>query len=558
MLDNRSTVTVTDLFCGAGGSSHGAAGAGAEIKMALNHWQLAIDTHNSNFPNTDHHCCDVNAADPRYFPSTTILIASPECTNHSLAKGKGRARYQADLFGKALIDPSEDRSRATMWDVPRFAEVHRYELIIVENVVDARSWVLWDSWLHAMGALGYDWKIVYLNSMIAWPTPQSRDRLYAVFWRRGNRAPDLDIRPPSWCAACERQVAGAQTWKRLDRQYGRYGSRNGQYIYTCPDCRGEALPYYYPALTAIDWSLPVQRIGDRARPLQEKTLARIRLGLERFKGQLLVMETNYSHADNNRSRPVTEAWPTQTGQQSAALVAPFLGALRTNSTPRGLDEPIQTVVTDNHHFLVNPLIVMLHNNQSARPASEPLSTVTAGGTHHGVLMPFITGQYTSRDGDPGQVRAVVGPMPTISTVVGQRLAVPFISSYYRTADLSSVDDPLPTVPTHDRHALVSAPFFLSAYGDKEGYQRNPIRPVDQTAPTVTAAAVHRLAVPGETPTVDDCGFRMLEPHEIQAAMAFTPEYTVLGTKRDRIRQLGNAVTPPVMRLLAERCLATLA
>lgn len=169
-----SVVTVTDLFCGAGGSSLGAAQSGAEIRMALNHWELAVQTHNSNFPNTDHHCCDASQADPRYYPRTTVLIASPECTNHSLAKGKGRARYQADLWGTPLIDPAEERSRATMWDVPRFAEVHRYELIIVENVIDARAWVLWDAWLHAMQALGYDcWERYRVNAvgMETWRAP---------------------------------------------------------------------------------------------------------------------------------------------------------------------------------------------------------------------------------------------------------------------------------------------------------------------------------------------------------------------------------------------------
>jgi DNA (cytosine-5)-methyltransferase 1 len=40
---------------------------------------------------------------------------------------------------------------------------------------------------------------------------------------------------------------------------------------------------------------------------------------------------------------------------------------------------------------------------------------------------------------------------------------------------------------------------------------------------------------------------MLEPHEIQAAMAFLPDYQVLGNKREQVRQLGNAVTPPAAR-----------
>jgi site-specific DNA-cytosine methylase len=51
------------------------------------------------------------------------------------------------------------------------------------------------------------------------------------------------------------------------------------------------------------------------------------------------------------------------------------------------------------------------------------------------------------------------------------------------------------------------------------------------------------------PAVDDCSFRMLEPHEIQAAMAFHGDYRVLGNRRERVKQLGNAVTPPAAEFL---------
>ena len=46
-----SAPTITDLFCGAGGSSLGAEAAGGTLVMALNHWQMAIDVHQANFPN---------------------------------------------------------------------------------------------------------------------------------------------------------------------------------------------------------------------------------------------------------------------------------------------------------------------------------------------------------------------------------------------------------------------------------------------------------------------------------------------------------------------------
>lgn len=172
-MTTTSYVTVTDQFCGAGGSSLGASLAGAEIKLALNHWKLAVETHNTNFPNTDHDCTDISAVDPRRYPSTDILITSPECTNHSLAKGKIRRwQQQLDMFGKLELDPAEERSRATMWDVCRFAEAHHYRIIIVENVVEARHWAPFPAWLQAMHLLGYDHQIVYLNSMFAHPTPQ--------------------------------------------------------------------------------------------------------------------------------------------------------------------------------------------------------------------------------------------------------------------------------------------------------------------------------------------------------------------------------------------------
>src|SRR5690606_31833402 len=106
----------------------------------------------------------------------------------------------------------EDRSRATMWDVPRFAEYHDYNIIIVENVVDARLWVPFQNWLGPMHSFGYKHKIVYLNSMFCHPTPQSRDRMYVIFWKKGNRPPNLDFAPPAYCPTCQKDVDSVQSW----------------------------------------------------------------------------------------------------------------------------------------------------------------------------------------------------------------------------------------------------------------------------------------------------------------------------------------------------------
>ncbi len=56
-------ITVTDMFCGAGGSTTGALRIpGVTVVMAMNHWPLATATHNANHQDTDHDTADVSQA----------------------------------------------------------------------------------------------------------------------------------------------------------------------------------------------------------------------------------------------------------------------------------------------------------------------------------------------------------------------------------------------------------------------------------------------------------------------------------------------------------------
>lgn len=535
----KSYLTVTDQFCGAGGSSIGAILAGAEIKQALNHWKRAIETYSTNHPDVEVDCTDISACDPRRYRSTDILITSPECTNHSLAKGKQRKmQAQMEMFGKVTLDPAEERSRATMWDVPRFAEFHDYRLIVVENVVDAHNWRLFDAWLHAMNLLDYNHEIVYFNSMFAHPTPQSRDRMYVVFWKRGNQAPNLRFTPPAYCPRCEQDVAAVQSWKNPGKRWGRYG-KNRQYLYRCPICAGVVMPYYYCAANAIDWSLSSERIGDRKKPLEDKTMDRIKVGLEKYGRQPFLtsyytrcsgaanspvcaplptqptwpvhylVDLGHTHAGHpGKCHNIYEPIPTQTSRQTLAFVvsmrdapdyplkhvteplptqstigAPYLVELYGQSDAKSITDPIGSVLTNTHHGLVQPYLVEMHGSGTqARPLTDPLGCVLAGGNHHALVTPQ-----------------------------------PFLVSYYSGSNQTApVTDPVATVSTHDRHGLVQ---------------------------------------PGSL-DVDDCYFRMLKSHEIGRAMAFPDEYIVKGNERERVKQYGNAVTPPVMAMILERCVET--
>jgi DNA (cytosine-5)-methyltransferase 1 len=418
-------ITATDLFCGAGGSSQGLHAAGVNVAMASNHWRLAVDSHNANFPGTRHDCADISQVDPRRYPRTDILWGSPSCTKHSSANTNKAAQSEVGPVDGELVPPlpedAEQRSRATMWDIVRFAEYHQYRSVVVENVVDVAKWVLFEPWLQSMHRLGYDHKLISLNSMFAGgeghkAAAQSRDRLYVAFWRNGDIAPDFGFTPSAFCAPCGADVAAVQTFKRPDVTFGKY---RRQYVYSCPTCSTVVEPYSLSAASIIDWSVPSQRIGDREKPLADKTMARISAGLEKYGKDLLVPVEG---RDGKVAQPIDVVMRTQTARNETGFLSmPFMTELRGGGS---------------------------HKVQ--RPVTEPLSTVTASGNHHGLVIP------------DGAVK------------------------------------------------------------------------------------------------VDDCSFRMLQPHEVGAAMAFDSGYKVLGSKREQVRMYGNAVTPPAAQLIVSRAVEALA
>jgi DNA (cytosine-5)-methyltransferase 1 len=596
------SATITDLFCGAGGSSEGAEDAGAEIRLALNHWERAIETHASNFQQADHDCNDVAAlttAQIRRYPHTDILLASPECTNHSLAKGARRRKPQAaSLFEDGPAgDAEQDRSRATMWDVWRFAEQkqlagHPYKAIVVENVVDAFKWgpdddgALFAAWLSTGKALGYEFEIVYLNSMFAGAVPQSRDRMYVVWWLKGMRRPNLRVEPIAWCPRCEQLVDGRQTWKKPQRPWGRYGA---QYFFACPECNGSVLPGVHPAATAIDWSLPAERIGDRARPLALNTRKRIRRGLEKLAGDDFAIRLTHGGAP----KPLTLPIVTLTQRHDMAMVVPPMGSVAPRDA-HAAPAPTQPTTTrpalvttaggswsdDGADAALDPLatqmareskaLVMRDNQRNSNgnatkdAEAEAMHTVCAG-DRFGMVManrannvpkdtetqpspPILTGETVgvvmrNNSGGAEMSTPTHEPIRTLTRGCHQSLLIPYDSSgQARVAE----DEPTQTLTTRDRLAMV-IPYT------RNGRPRDADRDV---APTATAEGPPAMVLSEED--IDDCRFRMFQLHEIAAAMAFDDDYIVLGNKRERMAQYGNAVTPPAMELLVGRLLEVIA
>lgn len=532
------SLTVMDWFCGAGGSSQGLhAIPGVTVSRAANHWARAIETHAQNFPDADHYQGDIRLAPVDTWPTCDIFWASPECPQWSSARGKRR-----DFDWKAItlpgMEPERDeeaeRSRALMDEVPLYlAGVQRRGGLVlagvVENVVEVRAWNEWDRWLGDLHKLGYDTRVIAFNSMHASGTrtpraPQSRDRLYVAYWHKSlGRTPEWDkwLRPAAWCPSCEQTVEAVQAFKKPGADMGRYRS---QYVWRCPwtSCRGTAVePETLPAAAAIDWTIPGQRIGDRAKPLAAKTLARIEAGLEKFARPI----TLEAAGNTFERRPGVRTWPvdapltTQTTTPTKALaVPPLLVPVegRDGKESGTVNAPLRTQTARNETGLAwLPWMVELRGGSSdARSILDPAAAVTASGNHLGVAAadwPAMVVRNNSSEGSGAHLSTPVAePLRTLtaaghqSLITWEHLLVP----YYGNGNDRTVAEPVGTLSTRDRYALVT--------GDVD---------------------------------INDVLFRMLEPHEIGAAMAFGASYVVLGSKRERVRQYGNAVTPPVAELI---------
>lgn len=559
---------VTDIFAGAGGSSTGMiAVPGVRIRIAANHSKLAVRVHNANHPDTDHACVDLHMEDPRNFPRTAILWASPECTKWSIANNKAKA-LSAQMGGDpSLFDDVPDelqsagddeatRSRLLMFDVLRFVEHHRYRAVFVENVVDvatqAKYRQAWEAWQRGLRKLGYAYRVVSLNSMhaqtVGLPAPQSRDRLYVVAWPEKERAPEIEraLRPQAWCPFCSAVVESRQAWKN-GRTVGRY---RAQYVYCCGRCGATIEPGWLPAAAAIDWALPGKRIGDKpirdfydkagnylgSGPLAPKTMARIRAGIERYwrPFTLAAAGNTFERRPGVRTWPVDGTLPTFTTSLERALAVPLEGRDGKYAQPTWM--PGRTQTTRHETALVIPAGGTW--NDDARPASDPHRAFTTREAYS-LLQPFVA----ELRGGSSDARPVADPLAAFCAG-GNHHAL--VAPYYGSSDYAKpASEPIGTLTTVDRYALVMR------NNTPRGDPGQMVTPVMEPMRSLTTTGHQSLISSGEHEVsdiaVEDCLFRMFEPHEVAAGMAFPHDYKWEGDRRQRVKLMGNAVTPPSAR-----------
>ena len=460
-------IFAADLFCGAGGTSTGLLQAARRLKkqvslVAVNHWDLAIATHSANHPGVAHYNSDLRDVDPRVVVPAgklRLLVASPECTHFSKARG-GR--------------PMSKQSRASVKYVLKWINTLDVEDVLIENVPDFMTWgplhrictcgagkndkvkhakgckygtpiasrkgQFFQAFIAKLKSLGYSVSHRVLNSA-DYGDPQTRQRLFIV-------------------ARKSRQIR----WPEPTHL------KNGGDMFG-------AKPRWRSAREIIDWSIKGESIYTRKKPLSENTMRRIWEGMAKYGGRAFVI-----------------------GQQSGAA-------------PRSVDDPLPTVATGGGIAFVQPFLLTTNwtatNRSQPRSLDEPAPTITGTGSV-ALVQPFIIQMDMG-----GRLQSLSEPMNTLTSADAYALVDPYLIEYNGRGLSSSVDEPIGTVTGSDRFGLVQPIVFV----------RNGKR------------------------YILDILFRMLQPHELAAAMSFPKSYKFTGNREKVVKQIGNSVPVGVAEAL---------
>ena len=167
-LMESEAIRGVDIFCGAGGSSAGARAAGVEIVAGVDMCATATATFAANFPKAHVVTGRLEDLSPDNFKervgSIDLLLASPECRNHTCAKGSV---------------PRDEASRDTAMQVVRYAQLLRPRWLVMENVVYMRPWSRYQELKSSLEELGYHLAEHTLDAS-EFGVPQTRRRLFLV------------------------------------------------------------------------------------------------------------------------------------------------------------------------------------------------------------------------------------------------------------------------------------------------------------------------------------------------------------------------------------------
>lgn len=454
---------IVDSFAGGGGASTGIENAlGRSPDVAINHSASALALHAANHPDTLHLDSNIWDVDPLAVTKGRhlgLLWASPDCKHFSKAKGGAlRDRNIRDLA----------------WVVVKWAEFAKPDVICMENVEEFVTWcpvgedgkiikeligVTFELWLKRLKKAGYkvQWRTLRACN---YGSPTVRKRWFLIARRDG--------RPIVW----PKPTHGHPDSKEVRK--------------------GKLLPWV-GADTCIDWSLPCPSIFDTTdeikekhglravRPLAKNTMARVARGMKRY-----VLDAdkpflvNLTHG--GRCEDATEPFRTITGAHRGekAVVAPSLMSMKgTARRDSPVTAPHPTVLAGgNHSAVIAPSITRFNSGATGQDIRDPLATITAnswikkpgGAAPLGILTPYLATFYGHGGGRTERAADLVEPLRTVTTENRHALVAPVLTYAQQGGGNRSIEDPHHTIcaSKKDQNSMIAATMVQTGDGERKG------------------------------------------------------------------------------------------
>lgn len=592
------------LFAGMGGACQGLEDAGFPVHVAVNHDRVAIAAHKALNPHTRHlhadiyEVCPVEATGGR---SVNILWASPDCRDHSVAKGGA---------------PRSPRVRSMPWQVCRWVGVLRKrgygpEVVYLENVREIRGWgplvakrdKATGRVVKADGTVAAKGERVPVQQQMLVRDPKRAGQTYRA-WKKhmtdlGARYEDRDLNCADFGIPTSRKrLFGVATFSDAAIRWmpETHAPRKSELALS-----GARQPYRMAA-EIINWSLPLPSIFNRKKELAPATRKRIAVGMHRFVLQAerpFLVHLTHGARDHDTEEPFPTVTSAHRGE--LAVVGAYLEEHRTRSVGQQIGEPLVAQTVRDHSAVIGASLVPTTHTKSGdriHDGATPVPTLTAGvkGGEFAVMGALMvqTG-YGERDGQTPRALDIEAPIGTQVTNGGKHALVGawMVKNSTDVVGLPA-SDPLSTIVTTVGPQAVGAAYLTELRGTSRDGQ-SATEPAGTMCTGGGRGGGHdavTAAILSEPPAlapeklerarrvaeflrgyglwddrefvtvgpwlVVDIGMRMLTPAEAAAAHELTmPETIEIDgvrrplTKTEAMRLVGNSVPKRMAMLLAQ-------
>jgi DNA (cytosine-5)-methyltransferase 1 len=576
--DHSIKMIIVDLFAGAGGVTSGVERAKfngskvCKVIAAVNHDELAIQSHAANHPDVMHFSEDIKMLNVlklldvvnrarRQYPNALLAVwASLECTNFSKAKGGGSRDADSRTLAYSLymhFDPDIQE----YVDGMSYIQILDPDIIYIENVEEFMSWGPVDEkgkpvsmkegqdylrWTSHVQKFGYNYSYRMINSADH-GAYTSRKRYFAQFTRHG-----LAV---EWPQATYAKKARKDVFNSFKK--------------------------HKAVKEVLDLKDEGNSIFTRKKELSPRTKERIFHGLVKHvgDGNDTFLSKYYSGHPEHKNISIDGPCGAITTVDSHAVVkCSFLQ--KYNSTSKkgsvkhgiaDINNPSPTITTQDRIAVVQAFMVQYHGKGRSVSINGPASTLTTRDR-----LAFIKPQaFINREFRTGVSSDIDNPIGTILPVPKSNLVTPLpfmVDQSFRNPS-RSLEDPAPTIlACRKQHYLVN-PQWTSKGGSINAPCFTLIARMDKMPPylmsTITGKSVITISKNDCEWTVKiklfmaeygicDIKMRMLRIKELKLIMGFPEDYILLGPQNQQKKFIGNAVETTTAQRIIEASVAAIA